>query len=260
MSATLSPQQANRIASFWLDAESHRAAELVLAHLDDTQRFPRDLSLVATLHFPVTIKMVAGLTLNVANNWFLARGSARAFEGENRPLHGCCFNDKGHSVIFVDADDADDETRFTLAHELSHFLLDHYLPREAALRYFGDEIADVLDGNRPASIVERFKSVRMHLPIGATTNLMERARDPHAAYEVNSVEARADRLALALLAPADRVLADLPGAPFERQLSRLHVRLREEFGLPDQVAALYADALLLALGRAPARFTRQRQP
>lgn len=260
MTATLSPQQGARVASLWLDTESHRAAELVLPHIGNPSRFPRDLAAVAMLHFPIQIKQIPGLTLGAANNWFLARGSARAFDGENRPLHGCCFIDKGHGTLFVDANDAPDEKRFTIAHEFAHFLLDHHLPRLAALKFFGDDILPVLDGVRPATIIERFRSVRMQLPIGAVTNLMERARDAGAAYEISSIEARADRLALALLAPADLVLADLPAISYESQLALVSTRLHEVFGLPDQVAALYADALLLALGRAPARFARRPQP
>lgn len=259
MTATLSPQQTTTAASLWLDTESHQAAELVLNHVDDPQRYPRDLTLTATLNFHIQIKRMAGLSLASANNWFLARGSARAFEGDNRLLHGCCFSSKGHGTIFIDSTDDANEQRFTLAHELSHYLLDHLLPRQAAIQWLGNDILPVLNGDRPPTMVERFRSWHKQLPIGSTYNLMERSRDPHAAYEISGVEARADRLALALLAPVEQVLANLPNDSFQSQLELLSQRLHAEFGLPAQVSVLYADALLLTLGRAPTRFARRPQ-
>jgi Zn-dependent peptidase ImmA (M78 family) len=35
----------------------------------------------------------------------------------------------GHGFISLDGSDADDERRFSLAHELAHFLLDYQDPR-----------------------------------------------------------------------------------------------------------------------------------
>lgn len=58
----------------------------------------------------------------------------------------------GGSRNFVLLDDADTpaEQRFSLAHEVAHFLLDYLQPREATRRKLGETALEVVDGLRPA--------------------------------------------------------------------------------------------------------------
>ena len=52
----------------------------------------------------------------------------------------------GTAYCLVDANDPDNERRFTTAHELAHFLLDYAEPRRKAIEALGEGIVPVLDG------------------------------------------------------------------------------------------------------------------
>jgi Zn-dependent peptidase ImmA (M78 family) len=154
----------------------------------------------------------------------------------------------GRGFVIVDGTDPDDERRFSLAHEVAHFILDYLLPRRKANDRFGIQITDVLDGYRPPTAEERFGSILSDVSIGIHTHLMD--RDEQGEYASGSVavaESRADKLALELLAPENDVRAEVkqdrhPGS--RRQGSeRIAAVLLEHFGLPRRVSLTYARDL-----------------
>jgi hypothetical protein len=67
------------------------------------------------------------------------------------------------------------------------------------------------------------------------------------------IEDRADRVALALLAPPEVVLkmADVSAESFEKREEELTTMLKTQFGLPSSSAIVYAKQLLNSLGRGP---------
>ena len=97
------------------------------------------------------------------------------------------------------------------------------------------------------------------VPIGVYTNLMERdqagANFNSSAWEI---EDRADRIALALLAPLEEVMAmaDTTAAQFPERYSAITSLLRLRFGLPEAIALTYGRALLKSAGRGPSCRTR----
>ena len=172
--------------------------------------------------------------------------------GANRPLRGCLLADRGSGYILYDASDPLDEQRFTKAHELAHFLADYHFPRSRALRLLGELIRPVLDGLREPTLSERTQAAMLNCHLGILTRLMERPEEGLPETMVLTVENRADRLALELLAPARIVNSRLDqfelGAGGATKREWLAVLLQNEFGLPCSIAAGYASELIRRRG------------
>jgi hypothetical protein len=181
----------------------------------------------------VTVIDQPGLSVGSVRAW-LARRSKVAVPGPDRPVRGCLVAHGEDGFVFVEATDPADERRFTLAHELAHYLRDVWRPRRRAVAKLGARIADVLDGIRPATSDERLHSVLRHLPAGPVVHLLGRGDDE--CPDVRATEAAADRLAFELLAPAEAV--DASGG---RQA--VTGRLVDAFGVPPRPAARYAALL-----------------
>jgi Zn-dependent peptidase ImmA (M78 family) len=138
--------------------------------------------------------------------------------------------------LFVDRSDDPEQRRQTLAHEAGHFIVDYMIPRENVAQR-RPELLDVLDGEREPTDAERFDALLADLPIGFHTHLLERdVHRGHLSVATADVEDRAERLAFELLAPLQRVLAELPPTA-EHEIPQL---LQERFGLPAGVATRYA--------------------
>jgi hypothetical protein len=188
--------------------------------------FPRAFAKVS-LAFPVTVHECPGLSPAVVREWLARRAVRVTVPGPDRPLRGCLVAHGWDGFVFVEAIDPPAERRFTLAHELAHYLRDVWRPRRRAVAKLGPGVADVLDGRRPPTPDERLHAVLRGLPAGPVVHLLGRgaAETP----EVRAAEAAADRLAFELLAPAAEV-----GGPTE---------LEGRFGLPPAPAAEYARLL-----------------
>src|SRR4051812_7050075 len=100
------------------------------------------------MQLPVSVETLSALTSNAVHEWLGNRGIERDLSEADRALHGCLVAKAGRAIVFLDAGDDDSERRFTLAHEIAHFVLDHLLPRLRALKLFGESIQPVLDGER----------------------------------------------------------------------------------------------------------------
>jgi hypothetical protein len=148
---------------------------------------------------------------------------------------------KGHGFALVDGSDADPEQRFSIAHELAHFLRDYWCLRRQVLKRLGTAALEVLDGDRPPTSQERLYALLRSVPLGFHLHLMERDSEGNpATSSIANAEHDADLLAYELLAPAAHVLSDeLPAG--KQALVR---RLREFYGLPGIQAARYAGVLL----------------
>jgi hypothetical protein len=179
-----------------------------------------------SLGFPVTVIERPGLSLGVIREW-LARRSNVVVPGPDRRVRGCLVAHGGFGFVFVDAADPPAERRFTLAHELAHYLRDVWRPRRRAAAKLGPGITEVLDGRRPPTPDERLHAVLRGLPAGPVVHLLGCGDEE--SPEVRAAEAAADRLAFELLAPAGAV-----SGPAD---------LEARFGLPPGKAAAYADWL-----------------
>jgi hypothetical protein len=200
--------------------------------------FPRDLAAALVWLDHLRHAEVRGLTTATAAAFLRRHGQACSFGGPDRPLRGCLGVDRGAGFILVEAADPPAERRFSLAHELAHFLRDYDEPRRKAAARLGPKVLEALDGRRPPTADERLAGILRSAAVGCHTHLLHRddRGRPATPAEAEAEEA-ADRLAFELLAPFEAVAVPAAGpAP-------LAARLVSDFGLPDSRAADYAALL-----------------
>jgi hypothetical protein len=216
-------------------------ARLFWERARETEPFPRDLRKAIARAVPMAVVLLPRLNVAAAIDWLRHCGLVCELPGADRPLRACLVARKGHGVALVDGSDADDEQRFSIAHELAHFLRDYWSLRQQMSKRLGTAALEVLDGERPATSEERFYALLRSVSLGFHLHLMERdSKGNPATSSIANAEDDADLLAYELLAPTEHVVKDgLRGG--KQVLVRM---LREVYGLPGIQAARYANILL----------------
>jgi hypothetical protein len=237
----------------WLYPSEEGAISTFWDLCGEIEPFPRSLERYLALALPLTVIKLPRLKITDIQDWLSQRGASVALGCSDRQLRGCLVARSGEGLIFVDGTDSPAELRFTIAHELAHFLIDYLLPRSLALRTFGPWARDVIDGVRPPTPSERLQALLASKAITVHINLMERSGEGEANSNVLSIENRADRVGLALLAPPSIVLSRL--APLADGFVERHEAVTSElclrYGLPSWLARQYGRALLVDIGRGP---------
>lgn len=224
------------------------------------EKFPRALEAAVAWVLPLAVVRLPRLGLRELGDWLAERAIPFRVDVTDRRLRACVMAHGGCGVIFLDGSDAEEELRFSLAHEASHFVCDYLEPRTRAIARLGAAAREVLDGVRLPTPAERITGLLSGVELGGYTRLMERSPQGKVArFDVLYAEDRADRLALELLAPRATVLA---------RLKARGVRLRDpvaadiagdvltiEFGLPRTAARHYGQALVMS--ERPARSFRE---
>jgi Zn-dependent peptidase ImmA (M78 family) len=236
----------------WLDNESQEIVESFWKLVGEKESFPRMLERSISLALPVALVKLPQLDLHIIENWLLRRSVKYSFDCNNRIIRGCLVAFNGKGIVFVDGTDTSSELRFTVAHEIAHFLIDYWQARNKASTKYGSSILEVFDGLREPSVDERVYSIIDGTATGLYTNLMERS--PHGENSNTwHVENRADKVALALLAPSDAVFRkiEITGKTFLERRNEVVSILNSYFGLPDYVALSYGTDLLKSIGKGP---------
>lgn len=239
------------LMTLWLDNEAASMVRDFWENAGEEEPFPRSLEEPLKMALPLALVRLPNLNTHAAENWLKARNRAFSFNMPTRSLHGCMVAGGGRGFIFVDGDDSREEQRFTIAHEIGHYLCDAVSPRLRAVSRMGESVLEVMDGLRPATMTERIAAAMLGVDMGPTFDLM--ARKPGGnALELWSAESRADRVAVALLAPPDYVLSLARGGPAAARQEAAAFLLRDKCGLPAAMATRYAAELLQAADKGPA--------
>lgn len=242
--ATILPNRRKTKAVQWLDAECADLVRDFWSAAGHEEPFPRTLESALGFALPVTLVRLPGLHMDAARTWLRARRRDLLLTEPSRPLHGCLVAFRGNGMIFLDASDSASEQRFSLAHEIAHFMVDYLLPRRRALATLGQGFSAVLDGERNATAGERLASIFQGISTRPHVNLMQRSVAGSDALSVWQVEHRADRVALALLAPPELVLEMALGDTLPARHRAAEYALVHDFGLPPIPAQRYAAELL----------------
>lgn len=204
--------------------------------------FPRDLAEDIPLVLPLTVVPLPDLTPRKGLEWLVSHRRAHGgLVATDNLKHGFTMAHAGVGVLFLNSADPPDEQRFTLAHEVAHFVLDHLQPRSRAVRARGKRILPVLNGEQAPTVAEQLFSVLERIPYGTQANFMGRDdKGLPRTGQVMELEQRADLLAFELLAPRQELL------PLLNQAGRkeLEAELISRFGLPVTEAPTYAGWLL----------------
>jgi hypothetical protein len=229
------------------DSWLNQTAERFWAHAGGLEPFPRSLEQPVLWSLPVAIVKLPRLAVRDVRSWLEERGIRFTMQFSQRRLHGCLVAYKGRACIFLDGFDLEEERRFTLAHEVAHFILDYLEPRERAAAKLGASIFDVFDGLRPATREERIDASLSQVSIGVHIHMMARQSDGSLGCgSASYAEHCADRLALELLAPASEVrqrVRPLRTESPEEVVQAILRALVDDFGLPTSVADDYAHLL-----------------
>jgi hypothetical protein len=204
-------------------------------------QFPYDLDYLAGCALPLAIHALPGLSVTRVDAWLAERNLELLLAIRDRPLRACIILQDGDALLFVDADDPDDERRFSLAHEIAHYLVEFSEPRAVARARLGTDLAAVLNGQRLPTGDERFGALLAGVALAPCLHLMERTAEGHLpGQRVSDAEQAADALAFELLAPVDIVRSHLGPTPARADVIAL---LRDEFRLPSGPATSYARSL-----------------
>jgi hypothetical protein len=217
-------------ASFWADAGVGLA-------------FPRDIRRAVARSQPIFIVMLPALYVAKAEAWLRRQGKAIELDVPDRPLQACLVAQGGAGFIFVDGEDSENEQRYSIAHELAHFLLDYLGPRHAAVARLGEGILEVLDGLRPARAEERVIGIITGATVRRHVHLMGRNEDFDSAEDIDRAESIADALALELLAPWEVISRQIVELGINEDRAAISNLLMDHFGLPIMPAARYAASL-----------------
>jgi hypothetical protein len=205
----------------------------------EPEPFPRGLrGPIIRSALDLTVKDLKGLTVRRIERYLAGLGIGWAAVGLDRALRACLAARGGAGFIFIDAADPPDEQRFSLAHELAHFLRHYLEPRRRAVGRIGPDVLEVLDRGRPPTAAETLHGLLRGVPIEPYVHLLDRSEHGEMSAAAAAAESEADRLAFELLAPADVVLHEPAGA------ETLSGRLETVFGLPPSAARVYARVLL----------------
>lgn len=207
--------------------------------------FPVDISYAVMCALEVYVEEVANLTTGEAVARSGGRGVGAHEKIAERAIHGCLLVGRCGAAILVEQNDAEDEKRFTVAHEAAHFILEVKRHQERAALRMGRDFVDVLHGLREATPDERIDAWLRDARADTLVHFMDRApTGEYGCLRTLNAECLADDLAVEILAPRSELIRSLSALGsigfYEALRAARHIAERR-FGLPPAIAERYAQ-------------------
>jgi Zn-dependent peptidase ImmA (M78 family) len=152
--------------------------------------------------YNLTCTEIAGLTSETASNFLLRRGAILepVSDVNHEPLAGYIYVNKTSGHIFVERNDLVVRRRFSVAHELGHYVL-HFLPLIASGAFANEyEVIEITETLAPSSQEEDAED----LPIGQV-HLLRQAKRLSLLSSYEQMEREANEFAAELLMPIEIV-------------------------------------------------------
>jgi len=207
---------------------------------------PGEFETQIALSLPLAVVSVPRLTSTRVEDWLASRRVPVEIVHDDGRLRAALVAYGGAGVAFIDGSDQAVERRFSLAHEVGHFMAEYLAERARIDRIGGPRMLEVQDGARRATSGERlrFAIAGRSLPI----------RFWRCTGQAGRSEQLADRVAVELLAPANALFA-LAGEPpvrdYWRTLRARSQAAAEHFEIPGRYVEPQIDALWRSAGGGP---------
>ncbi len=233
-----------------------RIAREFWSTVDQVYRDSFDIVSAVDASLIIDLVMIKELSLQKIETWLAERTISIEFDVNDRGLHGALMIKTGSVFMFVEDSQNEIQQRFTVAHEVSHFLLDYHVPKEKAILALGKEIEDVLNGNLAASNPQLALSVIKGITIDPYTFLIENnGNGSFLSWSNFNSENEADYLALELLAPRAKVINETVSSTKRLTYSQFTRKSQEiligKYGIPSEVARQYASELAYSVTNGP---------
>jgi hypothetical protein len=164
-------------------------------------QFPRDMARSGPRALPLAIVLLPKLSSDGVAAWLADRNVPAHHLPAGLRLQGLLIARGGTGIAFIDASQPEEEVRFSIAHEIAHFLLHHLIPRQMLVKAVGPGIQAVLDGQRAPTTQERLSASLAGVTFGTFTHLDTDRECRRLAGTEAQREIEADLLAFELLAP-----------------------------------------------------------
>ncbi len=222
---------------------------------------PYDIQGAVSLILPVDIVCLSELSIKRIEQWLKNRSITISIGFGDRSLHGFILTFKGSGFIFINGTDPEDERRYTIAHEVSHFILDYKIPRERAIKKLGIGILEVMDGFREPTYDERIDGVLSAVFVSPYMHLLEKSDDgSFIDLRVLDAENDADLLSLELLAPSAKIIREVKKEKRKQVFAKFKDQcltiLTDKYGLPELISDEYASRMAYAVTGGPSILTK----
>jgi len=204
-----------------------------------------DLESLVAMRLPLAQLVIPRLTAERVRAWLVAHQTQAGIELEQGGLRGALVARDGIGIAFINGSDARIERRFSLAHEVGHFVAEYLAERVNMQRIGGDSMFDVLEGRRAATAAERLRFAVAARPL--SVRLWSCTGSPA------DSERLANRVATELLAPAEILLrvAPPPASQYWTALDLASELAGKAFDIPKRHVEPQIDALWRSAGSAP---------
>jgi len=222
---------------------------------------PYDIQGAVSLILSVDIVCLSKLSIKRIAQWLKNRNIIFSIGIGDRSLHGFILAFKGSGFIFINGTDPEDERRYTIAHEVSHFIIDYKIPREKAIGKIGIGILEVLDGLREPTYEERIDGVLSAVSVQPYMHLLEKSGEgSFIDLRVLDAENDADSLALELLAPSAKIIGEVKKEKrkpvFAEFKDKCLTVLMKNYELPESISEQYALQIAYAVTGGPSILTK----